>query len=85
MTGSTEVLFYWRPGCGFCARLQQLLDGAGVRYRPINIWEEPGAAEAVRSVTGGDETVPTVVVGEHSMVNPELEDVLTALNASRTA
>jgi mycoredoxin len=36
----------------------------------INIWEDPDGAAFVRSVTGGDETVPTVRIGTQSVVNP---------------
>ncbi len=36
----------------------------------VNIWEDPAGAAFVRSVTGGDETVPTVCIGTKSLVNP---------------
>lgn len=69
---------YWRPGCGFCARLFHDLDAAGHTYERINIWDDPAAAEFVRSVANGSEIVPTVSVGGRSMVNPSARDVLTA-------
>lgn len=64
------ITVYWRPGCGFCTRLLRWIDRAGLPTTRRNIWEEPEAAAVVRGITGGDETVPTVVVGEHAMVNP---------------
>ncbi len=73
------VEFLWRPGCGFCARLRSKLDGAGVEYRDYNIWDDESAAARVRSVANGNETVPTVFVGSHSMVNPSIGEVLDAL------
>lgn len=76
---ATSVEFYWRPGCGFCAQLVAQLDRIGLQYEPHNIWEEPGAAEFVRSVANGNETVPTVRVGSVSMVNPGPEQVLAAV------
>lgn len=67
---------YWRPGCGFCASLLRGLDRAGVVYAPVNIWEDPEAADLVRRVARGFETVPTVRVGEVALVNPTVRDVL---------
>lgn len=46
-----------------------------------NIWSEPGAAARVRAVTGGDETVPTVIVGSLGLVNPSVSDVVSAVRA----
>jgi mycoredoxin len=73
------ITFYWRPGCGFCRMLERDLLAWGVPLDRRNIWEEPEAAAAVRAVANGNETVPTVVVGPVSMVNPTAEDVATAL------
>ena len=44
-----------------------------------NIWEDPSAAAIVRSVASGNETVPTVAVGNKSMVNPTPTQVMAAL------
>lgn len=64
------VLVYWRPGCPFCAMLRLGLRSARVRAEWVNIWEDTAAAARVRAITGGDETVPTVVVGAQAIVNP---------------
>jgi hypothetical protein len=47
----------------------------------INIWDDPEAAAVVRQVTGGAETVPTVVVGGRAMVNPSPRAVLRAVKS----
>jgi glutaredoxin len=57
------VLVYWRPGCPYCAMLRLGLRSARVPAEWVNIWEDRAAAARVRAITGGDETVPTVVVG----------------------
>jgi hypothetical protein len=49
--------------------------------RQVNIWEDPQAAARVRSVAGGNETVPTVVVGYRALVNPSVGAVLAAMGA----
>jgi glutaredoxin len=44
-------------------------------FREINIWADPSAAEFVRSVANGNETVPTVTIGDVSLVNPSARRV----------
>jgi glutaredoxin-like protein len=80
-----EVTLYWRPGCGFCARLMRELDGLSIPADRRNIWEDEEAAAFVRSVARGNETVPTVVVGQQAMVNPRGQEVVAALRRQRTA
>jgi mycoredoxin len=74
-----EPIVYWRPGCGFCARLFNQLDHAGVPHSRVNIWEDANAAATVRSYAHGNETVPTVVVGDTVLVNPSATQVQAAL------
>lgn len=73
------VDFYWRPGCPFCARLERNLDQAEIPIAKINIWEDPEAAAFVRSVADGNETVPTVTIGDRSLVNPSVGQVTEIL------
>jgi mycoredoxin len=76
VTPTDSVIFYWRPGCGFCASLRRRLRRSGSATQEINIWNDPAGAAFVRSVARGNETVPTVVVGRHALVNPAARDVL---------
>src|SRR5215469_2275824 len=73
------VRVYWRPGCPYCAMLRLGLRAARVPAEWVNIWEDHGAAARVRAITGGDETVPTVVVGTQAMVNPSARQVAAAV------
>jgi mycoredoxin len=75
------ITFYWRPGCGFCMALERRLDGLGVPLDKRNIWEDAEAAATVRSIADGNETVPTLVVGEVGMVNPSVDRVLEVIRA----
>lgn len=61
---------YWRPGCGFCMRLRRHFDKAGVVVRWHNIWEDDRARRFVRDHNAGNETVPTVAVGDVVVTNP---------------
>lgn len=72
---AADVTVYWRPACGFCRRLLRRLDRADIAYTKVNIWDHPEAAAFVRSVAGGNETVPTVVVGGTALVNPSFRQL----------
>ena len=74
------VILFWRQGCSYCASLRFQLEKTGLPLVEINIWDDPRAAESVRTITGGNETVPTVVVGDFAMVNPSASQVLQAVN-----
>ena len=63
------LVVYWRPLCGFCQRLLEALDAAGIRPELHNIWEEPEAAEFVR----------TVVVGGTAYANPPPDQLVAHL------
>jgi mycoredoxin len=77
--GVDAVQVYWRPGCPFCGSLRRGLARAGVPTREIDIWADPSGAARVRAVAGGNETVPTVFVGGHALVNPRVGQVLDAI------
>jgi glutaredoxin-like protein len=74
-SGPGEIVIYTRPGCPYCLTLRAGLRRSGLAFREINIWGDPAAAAFVRSVAAGNETVPTVVVGEVHMVNPSARRV----------
>jgi mycoredoxin len=74
-SGSTEIVLYTRPGCPYCFTLRAGLRRSGLAFQEINIWDDSDAAAFVRSVADGNETVPTVVVGDMHMVNPSARRV----------
>ena len=61
---ATRIDLYWRPGCGFCTMLQRKLDKLGIERVEHNIWDDPRDAAIVRQHANGNETVPTVVIGD---------------------
>ena len=65
-----RVIIYWRSGCPYCARLRWGLRRATVATEEIDIWSDPNGAAFVRSINAGNETVPTVLVGTATLVNP---------------
>lgn len=79
MPDAAPVTVYWRPGCGFCSSLFRSLEHSEVDHDRVDIWEDEDGAAFVRSVANGNETVPTVRVGDVALVNPTGRDVLAAL------
>lgn len=75
----TPLDVYWRPGCGACASLRVVLAEAGVPARWHDIWADPDARSFVRSVAAGNETVPTVRIGDQVLVAPRPRQVIEAL------
>ncbi|WP_307128796.1 mycoredoxin [Streptomyces sp. B1I3] len=73
------MVVYWRPGCPYCMNLRLRLRLSGLSYTEVNIWRDKDAAAFVRSVANGNETVPTVSVAGHAMVNPSKRQVVRAV------
>lgn len=59
--------------------LERRLTSAGVPFQKLNIWENPEYAAFVRSVADGNEVVPTLRIGEVSLVNPSPGEVIEAM------
>jgi glutaredoxin-like protein len=76
------VVVYWRPGCGYCARLKSSLGELGDKALWVNIWQDDEAAAFVRSVNDGNETVPTVVIDGHAHTNPDAAMVRERLTST---
>lgn len=78
-TTPPTITVFWRPGCPFCGSLFRKLDSEGLNYRRVNIWDSPEAAATVRSIANGNETVPTVLIGDRGLVNPNVREILAHL------
>jgi mycoredoxin len=79
LEGHDGVVMYWRPDCVYCIKLRVSLLFSGLRYTTRTIIGDKEAKAFVRSVADGNETVPTVVVAGHAMVNPSRRDLLDAV------
>lgn len=55
-------MLYGRPGCPMVPPVRRLLDEAGVVYTYLDIRQDKEAAVQLRQLTGGYESVPTVVL-----------------------
>lgn len=75
----TPIVVLSRPGCPSCMWLRGGLRRAGIAAVERNIWSDEAARQAVRRANGGDETVPTVLVGSRALVNPSVAQVVAAV------
>jgi len=77
---SNQVLLYGRPGCPMVPPVRALLDDAGVEYTYLDIRKDAEAAVRLRQLTGGFESVPTVVLpGGKVLVEPGVMALRRAL------
>ena len=76
------ITMYSTTWCGYCRRLKSQLERAGIGYTEVDIEQEPDAADFVRQVNNGNQTVPTVLFPDGSAAtNPSLADVVDRLAA----
>ena len=81
LAAGDDVVIYHRPGCTYCIRMKAALGPLGKQATWVDIWEDDDAAEFVRSVNGGNETVPTVMINGRPNTNPSPGTVRAALTA----
>jgi mycoredoxin len=75
------LTMYSTSWCGYCHRLGSQLDREGIAYAVIDIERDRAAAEYVRSVNGGNQTVPTVRFPDGTaLTNPSIVEVRSRLN-----
>lgn len=70
MQSAPVVEVLWRPGCPYCSALRRELDRRSVSASWRNIWQDNEARSLVRAANNGNETVPTVRIGERTLTNP---------------
>ena len=79
---SGQLIMYTTPWCGLCRNLKKQLARDGIEMAEIDIEQDPAAAEFVMSVNGGNQTVPTVVFPDGTvLVNPSAAQVRERLAA----
>jgi mycoredoxin len=77
------LTIYSTRWCGYCTRLKSQLDREGVEFADVDIEQDPDAEMLVRSVNGGNATVPVVVLPDgRTLTNPRLAEVLEGLPAA---
>ncbi|MFA1544874.1 mycoredoxin [Actinomadura chokoriensis] len=73
---SGQLTMYTTTWCGFCRRLKSQLARDGIEMIEVDIERNPEAADFVMSVNGGNQTVPTVTIGDKIVLtNPSAKEV----------
>ncbi|MCM6774390.1 NrdH-redoxin [Nocardia sp. CDC159] len=75
-----QITVYWRWWCTYCLRLGFALRRAGIRFHKIDITRDEAAAADLRTLTGGDEITPTVLVRGRVLINPSVAEIRKALS-----
>ena len=71
---------YTTTWCGYCYRLKAALKSVKISYAEVDIERDPAAAEFVRTVNGGNQTVPTVKFADGSaLTNPTAAQIVAKL------
>lgn len=74
--GAAIVTMFSTAWCGYCHRLKAQLDRAGIAWTEVDIEADPAAADIVRKINGGNETVPTLLFTDGTaLTNPSLKSV----------
>jgi mycoredoxin len=75
----SDVTMYSTVWCGYCRRLKAQLDRAGITFREVDIEHDAAAAAFVAGVNGGNQTVPTVLLANGSVLtNPTIDEIIAA-------
>ena len=73
---SAPLTMYTTQWCAFCKRLKSQLARDGITMTEVDIERDPAAAKYVMNVNGGNQTVPTIVFPDGSvLVNPSAVQV----------
>jgi mycoredoxin len=82
MPGVRNLTMYTTVWCGYCRRLKSQLDRAGISYHEGDIEHDAAAAAFVAGVNGGNQTVPTVLLPDGSVLtNPTIDQITDATAA----
>ena len=83
---AAPVTMFTTTWCGYCRRLKSQMEREGIGFTEVDIEEEPGTAEYVMSVNGGNQTVPTLLFTDGSaLTNPSIDQVKAQLSRASEA
>lgn len=79
-----RLTIYGTSWCPQSGATRRLLDREGVRYRYIDIDDNPAAAKHVMSLTGGNRSVPTIVLpDERALIEPSTRELRSVLGLAQ--
>jgi mycoredoxin len=69
---------YTTPWCGDCRRAKRVFATLGVPYTEVNIEQDPHAADCVRQLNGGMQSVPTILFPDGARLTEPSNQALEA-------
>ena len=63
---SSQITMYSGDWCSDCRRSKKLLDSLGVKYSLIDVDTDKTAADKVREINGGFQSIPVIVFPDGS-------------------
>lgn len=75
-----SVVAYITSWCPDCHRARRILREMNVACVEIDIERVSGAEAAMRAVNGGSGKVPTIVIGDHVLIEPSDDTLRSALH-----
>lgn len=76
-----EITVYGTNWCGMTQIVRRYLDRLGLKYRYLDLEEDPDAGNQLRWVTGGSARHPTVVIEGQVFIAPEVDELQAALTS----
>lgn len=73
------IVMYGVQWCPDCSRSRRVLKRHRVEYKEIDIDRESGADAKMRSLNGGSGKVPTLIIGEETLIEPSDHELTSAL------
>ena len=77
-THPSTIVMYTTAWCGDCWRAKRVFTALGVPYTEINIEDSPQAAEIVRRLNGGAQSVPTILFPDGARLTEPSNQALEA-------
>ena len=73
---SKRLLVFGRPGCPRVFPVRTFLKNSEIEYTYIDIYQDNDARQRVRSINGGNESVPTIVFSDGStLTEPSIAEL----------
>ena len=78
----SSVVMYGAEWCGDCRRSKRFMNEHGVEFEYINVEEVDGAADKVKEINGGAQSIPVIVFSDGThLTEPSDNDLEAKLKA----
>lgn len=80
---SKQIVYYGADWCADCKMAKEYFLRNNLAYEEHNVDTEPGAKEAMLSLTGGSSAIPTIIIGDKIMQEPTAAELDEALEINK--